>query len=102
MSQIDPTQKLGALTPQLPTVGPTNRQGVDKGSFADLLSGLVNDVNGLQAKAGELKNDLLTGEAPDLHQIMIAGEKAGVAMELLIEVRNKIIEAYQELLRMPV
>lgn len=72
------------------------------GSFADMLGGLVNDVNGLQATAGELKTELIAGEAPDLHQIMIASEKAGVAMELLIEVRNKIIEAYDQLMRMPV
>lgn len=87
-----------AATPSVGTGGKTEGGG----SFSDLLSGLVDDVNGLQTKAGNLQSQLTTGEAGDLHPIMIAAEEAGVAMELLIEVRNKLVEAYQELLRMPV
>jgi len=101
MNTINPIKSPTLITPPIaaPGAGKIENGG---GSFADMLSGLVNDVNGLQAKAGELRTDLIAGEAPDLHQIMIASEKAGVAMELLIEVRNKIVEAYDQLLRMPV
>jgi len=100
MNTINPiTSPAIAPLTSAPGAGKTENGG---GSFADMLSGLVNDVNGLQAKAGELRTDLIAGESPDLHQIMIASEKAGVAMELLIEVRNKIVEAYDQLLRMPV
>jgi len=51
------------------------------------------------AKAQEL---LATGDAADLHQVMIAAEKAGVAMDLLLEVRNKLVDAYQSFMRMPI
>ncbi len=71
-------------------------------SFADALSGFVGNVNDLQSTAGELQRQLIAGEGPDLHQVMIASEKAGVAFELLLEVRNKLVEAYQQLMRMPV
>ena len=63
---------------------------------------MVNDVNELQVNAGELREQLISGESGDLHQVMIAAEEAGVAMELLIEVRNKLVDAYQQLMRMPV
>jgi flagellar hook-basal body complex protein FliE len=102
MNSIQLTNRIGPLTPpgsglQSPT--PTAPAG---GSFGDLLSGLVNDVNDLQATAGEMRNQLISGEGGELHQVMIAAEEAGVAMELLIEVRNKLVDAYQQLMRMPV
>jgi len=102
MNSINPTNGLGALTPPVVTPGQSRVLDTAKGSFADVLSGLVNDVNGLQASAAELRNQLVAGEGGDLHQAMIAAEEAGIAIELLIEVRNKIIEAYQQLMRMPV
>ncbi len=105
MNPINPinlTSGLGALTSPLRALGPSGEQDTTEGTFADVLSGLIKDVNGLQATAGELRNQLLAGEAGDLHQYMIASEKAGIAMELLVEVRNKIVEAYQQLMRMPV
>ena len=42
------------------------------------------------------------GQPIELHQVMIAAEKAGIALELLVETRNRLVEAYQELMRMPV
>lgn len=102
MNPINPTNGLGALTTPAVTPGQSRVQDTVQGSFADVLSGLVKDVNGLQASAAELRNQLVAGEGGDLHQAMIAAEQAGIATELLIEVRNKIIEAYQQLMRMPV
>jgi len=102
MNPINPTSRLGELLPSAATYGQSKSLDVAKSSFADVLSGLVKDVNGLQASAAELRDQLVAGEGGELHQVMIAAEEAGIALELLIEVRNKIIEAYQELMRMPV
>ena len=44
----------------------------------------------------------LTGDSPQLHQSVIAMQEAGVAFQLMVEVRNKLVESYQELMRMPV
>jgi flagellar hook-basal body complex protein FliE len=102
MSIINPIQQAGTTIPAKPVPNPLTAEAPASGSFGDLLSGMVRDVNELQATAGELREQLIAGEAGDLHQVMIASEEAGVAMELLVEVRNKLVEAYQQLMRMPV
>jgi flagellar hook-basal body complex protein FliE len=102
MSTINPINGPGVLTPPGTTLNPTGQNTPVTGSFGNILSGMVQDVNSLQATAGELRNQLIAGEGGDLHQVMIASEEAGVAMELLVEVRNKLVEAYQQLMRMPV
>ena len=45
---------------------------------------------------------LVTGQAADIHQVMVAVEEAGIARDLLLEIRNKVLEGYQELMRMQV
>ena len=62
----------------------------------------LKDVNELQADAGEHVEKLLTGEIKDVHDVMIAVEKAGTSFELMMELRNKMIDAYREVMRMQV
>lgn len=71
-------------------------------TFSDTLKKFVEDVNSLQNKASDSIEKLGTGEITNVHQVMIAVEKAGTAMEFMLEIRNKIVEAYQEIMRMPV
>ena len=71
-------------------------------SFSDTLKQFVSDVNTLQNQASEAEAKLVTGEITDVHEVMIAVEKANTSMELMLEMRNKIVEAYQEIMRMPV
>ena len=72
------------------------------GSFSNVLGELVDGVNSKQAAAGEAVNGLLTGQNVPLHQAMIAMEEASVSFQLMVEVRNKLLESYQELMRMQV
>ena len=81
--------------------------GIDSGkpdqeSFAELLAKGIDSVRELAEKRDDLTVDLALGKPVELHQVMLATTKAQVAMELLIELRNKLIEAYQEISRMPV
>ena len=71
-------------------------------SFEDTLKKFITDVNSLQHRAEELQVKLATGEITDVHEVMIAVEEANTAMEFMLEIRNKIVEAYQEVMRMPV
>jgi flagellar hook-basal body complex protein FliE len=71
-------------------------------SFGDTLTQAMSDVNALQAEAGTAVNRLVSGEATDLHDVMIAVEKARTSFDLLMEIRNKAIDAYRELMRMQV
>jgi flagellar hook-basal body complex protein FliE len=69
-------------------------------SFGDTLKHFVNDVSAQQDAAGELRDKFVRGEGVELHQVMAAGEEAGIALELMIELRNKVTEAYRTLVSM--
>jgi flagellar hook-basal body complex protein FliE len=73
-----------------------------EGSFGSLLNGLVKEVNARQHAAADTVKGLLSGEQVSLHQAMIALEEASVSFQLMVEVRNKLLESYQELMRMQV
>ncbi len=80
-----------------------NKQEDDKTlSFPEVLKEMVNNTNDLQHKAAEIAEKFVIGEISDIHEVMVAAEEAGVALELVMEIRNKLIEAYQELMRMQV
>ena len=71
-------------------------------SFNETLKASINKVNKLQQEADKAVQDLVTGETKDIHQTMIALKKADVSLQLMIQVRNKIVDAYQEIMRMAV
>jgi flagellar hook-basal body complex protein FliE len=70
--------------------------------FNDMLNGLVGTVDAKQAQASDLTQKVLLGETDQLHQSVIAMQEASVAFSLMVEVRNKLVESYQELMRMQV
>ncbi len=72
------------------------------GSFAQALSGAVDNVNRLKNEADDAIQGLAGGKKADLHQTMIAMEKANVSFQLLMQTRNKVIDAYKEMMRMAV
>ncbi len=71
-------------------------------SFKDTLKDAVNSVNELSVEADVQMQKLATGETKNIPEVMIAAEKANVAFKLLTQVRNKIIDAYQEVMKMQV
>lgn len=70
--------------------------------FSDILKNAVESVNSMQHEAGRLEDAVAKGENVNIHQAVIAGEKAGLSFRLLMQVRNKMIDAYQEVMRMQV
>lgn len=70
-------------------------------SFAERLGQVLNDTIDTQNVAAEMQSALLNGEPVELHQVMIKAEEAGLAMDLLLELRNKLVDAYKDLIRMP-
>jgi flagellar hook-basal body complex protein FliE len=71
-------------------------------AFSDTLHQFVSDVNAKQVAAGDATKGLMTGNGVSLQQAMIAMEEASVSFQLMVEVRNKLLESYQELMRMQV
>lgn len=71
------------------------------GSFGQVLKSFIQDVNDLQHESADIEKKFLNGEITDVHQVMLAAEEASVAFELLMEIRNKLIESYKEIIRTP-
>jgi len=71
-------------------------------SFQSLLGNFVGEVNDKQAAAGDAIAGLMSGKNVSLHQAMISMEEASVSFQMMVEVRNKLLDSYQELMRMQV
>lgn len=71
-------------------------------AFADVLQDSIQSVNELQLEAGKQIDRMVAGESGSLHEVMIAVEKARTSFDLLMEIRNKMIDTYRELSRMQV
>ena len=70
--------------------------------FSEVLSDALSQVNQFQLEADRQSMLLATGQASEIHSVMIAAEKAELALELTLQLRNKALEAYQEIMRMQV
>lgn len=85
-----------ALPPMSPgTAAPTE-------GFGNMLDGLVSTVEAKQGAAQAATRSILLGDSDQLHQGVIAMQEASVAFSMMVEVRNKLVESYQELMRMQV
>lgn len=102
---------LGAIpNVYVPTVSPldgANQAGgvgvadsAEGGSFTSILSNAVNGVNQMHDAAASQVSNLLSGGGGDLNQVMVAVEKADVSFQLMMQVRNKIVSAYQDIEKM--
>ena len=94
-----------------PGLGDTGRVGVPLGgptgggptpgggpSFGDTLKQFVSGVSEAQDASAELRDKFLRGDPVELHQVMAAGEEATLSLELMVELRNKVTEAYRQLI----
>lgn len=71
-------------------------------SFMDFLNNALNEVNKLQVESEKMNQAFAMGMNDNIHQVLIASEKADIALQFTVQIRNKILEAYQEIMRMPV
>jgi len=69
-------------------------------SFGNHLKEAINKVNGLQVDSENYKKLLATGDIDNLHDVMIAAEKANISLQLTMSIRNKVADAYREIMRM--
>ena len=91
----------GLPEPIQPSITPSAKPGaLEKPSFADVIGNLVRDVDQLQKRAETTTEKLVTGELQDVHQVVVAMEEAQTSFRLLMEVRNKMVEAYREIMKM--
>lgn len=77
-----------------------NSSAVGGGDFADTLKAFYNHVDDQLKTADQKTAEFAVGKNHDIHEVMVASEKAGLSFKLLMQVRNKLLEAYQEIMRM--
>jgi flagellar hook-basal body complex protein FliE len=95
MPGMDPSSPLGRPSEVLPGQPASD-------SFGNMLGRMVEEVNARQNTAAASVNSLQGGGNVSLHQAVIAMEEASVSFQLMVEVRNKVLESYQELMRMQI
>ncbi len=69
-------------------------------SFKSVINKFITDVDKMQKDSDQAIKDYATGEVTDIHQVMIAVEEANISFQLMMEVRNKLLESYREIMRM--
>jgi flagellar hook-basal body complex protein FliE len=67
-------------------------------SFGDLFKKALNDTQGMEQNAKDMIGAFLRGEPVELHQVMAASEEASISLELLVELRNKLTDAYRQIM----
>jgi flagellar hook-basal body complex protein FliE len=85
---------------QAAKVGPVKMPDAAESNFGDILKDTVNEVNKLQAGANSKIGELLSGNAQDVHSAMISVQEANLSFDLMVQVRNKMVSAYQEISRL--
>jgi flagellar hook-basal body complex protein FliE len=101
MSKITTQSDISRLTPQ--PVKPIGKEsGKPQGAFGDMLQQAVSEITQLQNNADKAINRVQLGQSGSIHDAMIALEKADISFRTMMQVRNKILEAYQEIMRMQV
>ncbi len=84
---------------RLPAETPRPASAESGGAFQRLLFASLERVEGMQREAERAVEDLTIGRQQDVHAVMIAVEKAGIALELALQIRNKLLNAYETLMR---
>lgn len=78
-------------------------QGAEKSNnFLDTLEEKLSEVNDKQIEADNLTQKFIKGEEEDVHKVMLATEEAKLSLELAVQIRNKLVDAYQEFNRMQI
>ena len=86
----------------MPDLAERAKPGAAGGGFGEMLQEGMNKLQGLQTEAEQQARQLIAGEPVELHRVVLAGEQAALAFELTMAIRNKAVEAYQEVMRMQV
>ena len=99
---IPPIGGPAPLPPLPPVGGATAGKGAAAPGFGEALGKGLQQVSSLEHRADALVEDVATGGPTKIHEVMAATSQAGLAVDLLVQVRDRALEAYQEVMRMQV
>lgn len=98
-SSIDSPNSITLMPPQPRDTGAISKSAA---GFGDMLTSMMGKVNEAQITGDEAVTKLQSGEARHLHEVMIAVEEADVSLRMLVQMRNKALTAYEEIMRMQI
>jgi len=101
-NDLNPATPLSISDTSLRIPIPQATDATQHSSFTTLIDRAVQEVDGKMKAAAADQSKVMTGETNNLHQAMISMQEASLAFSLMVEVRNKLVESYQELMRMQV
>lgn len=93
---------LDSILADFSSINPKKNVKEDSTSFSDIFGDLLDNVKETEAQATAENEALLTGQSDDIHSAMIAAQKAEVAVSLAVQVRNKVVSAYNEVMGMQI
>ena len=99
---MDSIRGINPIAP-VPSIGGLDKAEAASGGgkeFGDLFNEAISRVEQYRTKAENSANGFLNGETEELHQVILAGQRAEIAFETFLQVRNKVVQAYQEIMRM--
>ncbi len=96
---MNPISSIGQVGSGLPATQGAGKAGHEL-PFADLVNDLLNNANGKQADVKESVNQLVTGEADSINDVVLTAAQADLAFRLVMEVRDRLISSYQDIMRM--
>ena len=99
MTTIDGPNSISLLPPK---ISDTSEISKSAAGFSDMLSSMMGKVNEQQVTGDQAIEKLQSGEAKHLHEVMIAVEEADISLRMLVQMRNKALTAYEEIMRMPI
>ena len=88
--------------PELKTLTESQKQNVESGGLSSTFEKMLQEVNQQQLNADAKQVELLVTDNKDIHGTMLALEKADLSMRLMLQIRNKLVSAYEEVMRMQV
>ena len=93
---------ISSILPQTVKPVDTSATGQASAGFGDMLKTMIDKVNDTQAAGDQATRNLQSGDAKHLHEVMIAVEEADVSLRMLVQMRNKALTAYDEIMRMQI
>lgn len=92
---------ISAVTQMVASLPATGTAGAADGAdFGQILANALEEINTQQLNSAKMTDDFVTGKTDSIHEVMIAAEEASISLQLAMEVRNKVLDAYQEIMRM--
>lgn len=113
LTRVESVEFAGGTGSEVQARRELQRQGMDPGlagaggesqgqGFSDLLRNSIEKVNAYQQQADQAVKEMVAGRSKNIHETMLAVERADVSLKLMMQVRNKVLDAYREVMRMQV